>query len=520
MISKPLQLLTSSFASNPIREDWSEHDGPRFTTNKITISVGSFYERMRYAVDYQEEHMLRRAAIERIVRRLVMFTSLDGCGQTVLEEMVRARYVENDRVPERYADDIQQILDKYRTLSNLVQSDSDVLWSFAAVEIERHLFPSEVDERTFTALFQSVVEYFKPKEVGVMSEADFNLRVYVACRRVFLRESHAALNFSLFKIMAPDWKIGAGQSEAELVGVANRFAKIQAEADVLMNDPVHWKITTRLKNESIFFSLINEVMRKYGGAADAILENFDKLKETVSPFLDRTYEAHRAKITQSGTRAVIYVLITKVIIGLAIELPYEIFILGEINYYALAINILFFPILLIAMTKTVSYPTEQNTEEVLHNLHAFVEGNYPQTRYIPMRLRTPLQKFTNFIFTLVFFCISFSAIIYGLQLIHFNPVSIGLFLFFLCIVTYMGLRIRHKSREWTYEHEDESLGGLLWFLLVVPITRTGRYISEKLSNVNIFVFIMDFILETPFKIILGSFDSFISYVREVRRDGV
>jgi hypothetical protein len=520
MISKPLQLLVSSFSNNPIRNDWSSEEGPRFTTNKITISVGSFYERMRYAVDYQEEHMLRRAAIERIIRRLVLFTSMEGCGRTVLEEMVRARYIENDSVPEKYSDDIQDILDKYRFLISLTEDDEDVLWSFAAVEIERHLFPAEIDERTFTAIFQSVVEYFKPKEQNVMSNADFNLRVYVACRRVFLRESHAALNFSLFRIMVPDWQLSITQSEQTLRDIATRFAKIQSEANLLMNDPVHWKINTQLKNESIFFALINEVARKYGTASDAILENFEKLKEMVTPFLDNTYEAHKIKITQSGTRAVIYVLITKIIIGLSIELPYEIFILGEINYYALAINILFFPILLIVMTKTVTYPNEANTEEVLRNLHAFIQGNYPQTRYISMKVRTPLQKFTNLVFTLVFFSISFSVIVYALQLVHFNPVSIGLFLFFLCIVTYMGLRIRHKSREWTYEHEDESLGGLLWFLLVVPITRTGRYISEKLSNVNIFVFIMDFVLETPFKIILGSFDSFISYVREARRDGV
>lgn len=519
MISKPLQQLVTSFSQNPLPKPWSEIEGPRFVTNQLTISVGSFYERMRYAVDYQEEHVLRRAAIERIIRRIQMFSSVSGCGATVMEELVRARYIENDALPERLADDIQIILDKYAALDTLVPGDSDVLWSFAAVEIERHLFPSDIDERTFTAMFQSVAQYFKPKEEGMMSEADFNLRVYVACRRVFLLESHAALNYSLFTIMVPEWKQSIAQSEESLRNVAARFEKIQHEAELLMNDPVHWKITYRLKNESIFFSLTNYVVRKFGAASDAVLTSPDKLKDTITPFLDRTYEAHKEKISKSGTRAIIYVLITKIFIGLLVELPYEILILKEINYYALAVNILFFPLLLVAMTKTIKYPDGKNTEEILRHLGAYIGGDYPQKRYISLKARSTFQQMMNGFFTLVFFSITFGGIIYVLEYAHFNPVSIGLFIFFLCVVTYMGLRIRHKARDWTYEHEDESLGGLLWFLLVVPITRTGRFVSEQLSNVNIFVFIMDFILETPFKMILGSFDSFISYVREARRDG-
>ncbi len=520
MISKPLQQLVASFSQSPAQTDWSEYTGPRFVTNKLTISVGSFYERMRYAVDYQEEHVLRRAAIERIIRRLVMFTSMSGCGRTVLEELVQARYVENDSVPETFADDIQLILNKYQALSELIENgNKDILWSFAAVEIERHLFPAVIDERTFTALFQSVVEYFKPKEQNLMSDADFNLRVYVACRRIFLLESHAALNFALFRIMVPEWKQSLGQPEEVLRSVAARFEKIQAEADVLMNDPTHWKITFRLKNESIYFSLINDIVRRYGSTSETVLGDPERLKSAIIPFLERAYDTHKEKISHSGTRAIIYVFITKIVIGLSIELPYEIFILGEINYYALGVNILFFPLLLIAMTKTVKYPGVQNTDAIVRGLQSYIEGDFPQTRFITLKTRSAFQTFMNTIFTLLFFSLTFGVIVYVLNLLHFNIVSIGLFLFFLCIVTYMGLRIRHKAREWTLEDEDESFGGLLWFLLVVPVTRTGRYISEQLSNVNIFVFIMDFILETPFKMILGSFDSFVSYVREARRDG-
>lgn len=482
--------------------------------------MGSFYERLRYAVDYQEEHMLRRAAIERIVRRFLLFTTTKEIGRAVLEELVQASYIENDTVPESFAGDIEAIIHKYERLHERISKDGDIVWAYAAIEIEKLLFPSDVDERTFTAVAQSVVEYIKPKEPDLMSEADFNLFVYIACRRVLLKESHAVLNYGLFLSMVPEWRGGLAQDEATIEKVAQRFSRVQEKINTLMNHPLQWKIAGRLHNESIYFALLSEMARRSGSNIGEVLNNEERLDEMVDAYLDRTYDLHEKKISQSGTRAIIYVLITKVIIGLAIELPYEVFILGEINYFALGINIVFFPLLMLAMVKTIKYPDGENTDDAIDGLLDFVEGKYPSTKYVSIKEKSSIQKFGNAFFALVFFALSFGVIITALQYFHFNPASIFLFLLFLSIVTFMGIRIRMKALEWTVEKEDESLGGLMWFLLAMPIVRTGRWISEKLSSINIFVFFLDFILETPFKLLLGSFDSFISYVKETKRDGM
>lgn len=521
MISPQLEHLFRSLESRPPRTNWSTYEGPRFSTNKITISVGSFYERLRYAVDYQEEHMLRRAAIERIIRRLIRFTSFEGCGMRMLEELVLARYIENETIPESFADDIQRIMDTYRRFERAIPTETDIIWSYAAIEIEHLLFPTDIDERTFTVVFQTVVTYFKPKEPELMSEEAFNLRLYIACRRVFLRESHAVLNYSLFTMMVPEWRSGTALDDATLSNIGVHFEKLQGEIQALMTDPTHWKIAGRLKNESIYFALINDIVRRFGPEAESVLGDFQRLSQAVNDTLMRTYQTHKEKIKQSGTRAVIYVLITKMIVGLAVELPYEIFILDEVNYVALGINILLFPILLLFMTKTVHYPGETNTEEVKQKLSEFVEGKEQSTQYITIKRKTAVQLFGHFLFATTFFAFTFGIIVYMLgEYLHFNPASIVLFLIFLCIVTYMGLRIRNKAQEWALEKDDDSFGGIIWFLFTLPITRTGRWLSEKLSSVNIFVFFMDFILETPFKMLLGSFDSFISYMKETRRDGM
>ena len=58
MISTQLQKLFGGISQIQTNEDWSSHDGPRFVTNQITSKVSSFYERLRYVVDYHEEYFV------------------------------------------------------------------------------------------------------------------------------------------------------------------------------------------------------------------------------------------------------------------------------------------------------------------------------------------------------------------------------------------------------------------------------------------------------------------------------
>ena len=39
-----------------------------------------------------------------------------------------------------------------------------------------------------------------------------------------------------------------------------------------------------------------------------------------------------------------------------------------------------------------------------------------------------------------------------------------------------------------------------------------------MKKTNILVFIMDFVIETPFKVVLSVFDSFISFLKEKREE--
>ena len=52
----------------------------------------------------------------------------------------------------------------------------------------------------------------------------------------------------------------------------------------------------------------------------------------------------------------------------------------------------------------------------------------------------------------------------------------------------------------------------------MPIILAGKWLSNGFSKLNIFVFIFDFILEAPFKILVEIADDWTKYVREQREN--
>ncbi|NBD73880.1 hypothetical protein GVX82_02460 [Patescibacteria group bacterium] len=519
--SPHIERLLARLAQVDTDDPWSAYTGPRFQTNAITSRAGAVYEKVRYAVDYQEENLIRRAAIERILRRLVLFESSSELGTQLLTDLVRGGYIRTDTLPEAIAREVQELIEKYRVLATRLGSETPpVIWSYAAAEIEQHLFPAHRDAAVLDALYAHVLEYVAPREPEAVDDAFFKLEVYIACRRLFLRDGPAETRFALFAAMHPHWRSLSGADEEGIAEVAARFAAIEREIDGLLASPLSFKIEAYLKNEAIYFSLVRRMIAQFGAEAREVFAEPERLAGKVRTYMHENYRALADRTARAGTRAIIYVLITKVIVGLAVELPYELLVLGEIHYLPLAVNMLFFPILLFFMVKTVQLPGPENTEAAVTGVQTLVAGHPHPQIFVPVAERSLVQKLSFGLFYLIFAGLSFGAIVWCLLALNFNLASMGLFLFFLTVVSYFGLRIRYRAREWTVERGEESVLGLVWYLLSLPVIRTGRWVATRLSSVNVFVLFMDVILETPFKLLLGSFDAFITFAKETKRESV
>ena len=86
--------------------------GPYIHVDYVASRIAFLYEKVRQVIDYQEEHLLRENAIERILRRrLFSAEPKEPFALSLVEELIRAGYFQNDSIPEERIGGVQTILD-------------------------------------------------------------------------------------------------------------------------------------------------------------------------------------------------------------------------------------------------------------------------------------------------------------------------------------------------------------------------------------------------------------------------
>jgi len=474
---------------------------------RILAKAAGAYEKLRYLIDYREEHTIRRAALERILKRRVFLEQKAESGAVLLQELVDGKYIPKEAATEEAAQDIDAIIVKFLALWNLRAEGMGTgrrLISFAATEIDSRLSPLEyaIDHETTEALYKTLHGHVSA--VGVPDE-EVNIQLYCACWRSLLSADNDRLAYALWLLYVPEWKNGG-----DLESIAAKLPVVASEIRMAVEGSLQWQIAPKIKNESIYFRIIREVIQKYKGGAGRVLDSSRELDLYAREFLAAKYESENERIQASGIRAVMFLFITKMSVALIAELPYEVFILGGINYIPLSINILFHPLLLFALTRRVGSLDEKNTEAIIGGIHRILyEG---RVRAIRIGTYDRLSLAFGFGY-LVLVLIVFGSLLGILQFLDFNSVSIVLFMFFLALVSYFAFRIRYQARRWKVTEEQGTLA-IIVSVLAVPIVRTGRWLSRTFSSINVFVLILDFIIETPFKRLLNFSNQFMHYLRE------
>lgn len=524
ILATQIEKLLTAYQKNIVRSPTADSLDATINSNTLITKAGSWYEKLRNLVEYQEEHNIRRSAMERILRRHLHFGAVHGLGLPLLREYVSGGYLPNNTVPEKVAIQVEAIVGKYMLLArNLKPSpgfDAAELrkWciSFAATEVHNLFFPNTAAELTTDALHTTAL--MRLKFTAAVSEAKLFSQCYIACRRTLLRSTDAETVYALLLKYFPN--LTFVKTEAEVVVLAEPLSRGLVATVRQLKKPLTWRIAAKLKNYSIYFSLLKDVLEQQGPTASmTIINNPSELNNYVRKILEARYEITNKQIVRRGLRAVAYIFFTKMLLAIALEFPYDLFFLGIVDYQALTINVLFHPLLLLLMTRGIAKLGPSNTTAVLNGVNKSIYD--PNNLPVIVINNKPNRGWWMILFSILYlglFILTFGAIISGLRVINFSTVSIILFIFFLALVSYFGLRIRHLAKVWKAETPNERGFSSLLNLITLPILRVGRWLSTTFSSINIFVFIMDFIIEIPFKIILRALDAFLGFVREKREE--
>lgn len=502
-----------------------EKGGERIAISRTVSTLAVLYEKARTAIEYREDHLLRRAAIERILkRRLILNENGRNIAEYLLKEILWAKYAPEDSIAIHMIDEIQATIDKYIFLRNEITKGKTLeiklkfhewLISCAAAEIEQKLSSDPVRE----AFINFIFKYFEPKVLlRDESEETTNILTYIAVHKAFAKSDNDFIRYELLELSVPGlqqkkWK----DVKADILHIEKMLLDIDHHLHYKLLD----KLTRQVKKEIAPFLVLRDLYEHEPAHFHHILTDDHEFEEKTEHLCHEKYEEIRKKLTRAGWRSIIYIFLSKMVFALLIEYPFEKYVIGTFDTEALAINLLFPPFLMFLSLIGVSPPGADNTHRIINRIREIVTTDTEKDKEIVVSLKTPRSRpLMTFIFSLLYFITFlavFGGIIYGLSLLHFSIASMIVFIFFISLVLFFAYRVRQTGKEYVIAEKESFIAPLMSFFLL-PILNVGKWLSGEIARFNFLVALFDFIIEAPFKVIFEVFEEWFAFLRRKREE--
>lgn len=515
-------------------QEAEDDEVPRIRVSDLISRLAFYYEKIRNSVDYKEEYLLRKNAILRILKRQIIIEGplkvlkAEDISQNLLIELIRAGYLPNDKLPESKIGDIAFIIEKYLKLRSLCLPklvDEEELneiskWTLAlaASEIEDNLNHDQVRDIIVSNMYELLSSHIVlPSDSGY--QTDREIQIYISIHRVFLKLDYDMLELLLLKYYNANW---SKASDKEIRYLADHIESMKQTIAEQMAHPLAAQLNKIVSRYAVYFTILNDVISDNPvGVYESFKDDPKAFPRLIKKFAQKRYQESKVKLRRAAVRSIIYIFLTKMVLAIILEVPVTQWLGETLNYNSLAINVLFPPLLLFLIVLFTKTPSEANSAKIVQGVEEIVFTE--KARKDPVNLRQPRQrnKSIGLAFTVVYaitFIITFGLVVYILDKIHFTYVSIIIFLFFLTLVSFFSLRIRKVAKEMYIIERKDSFFSFVTDFFYVPIIEAGKWLNEKFSRLNFFVFILDFIIEAPFKIFVEIAEEWTKYVKERKEE--
>lgn len=488
--------------------------------NPLISEVAAWYEKVRNAMEYREEEVILRAAIERIMRRRLI---LGGSGKIVAEPLLReliwARYFPEESIPDSVIEGVASTIDRYLKLRSLIQKSYKIkekdlntwIYQLMSADVAGTLSHNQSKEVMTNYLFYMFRDNIS---IDGVSEEVRDAQVYIGLRRAFAKDDLAFLRFYLF------CQYFGSLTDENVQQVAQRFGEGYMEIELELHHPISRKIFTYIKRQLPPFLILEDVLLEESQDLEKVFVNRELLREKIIMKCKKNYGRIRAKMNRAIIRSVIFILLTKAFLAFAVEGTYDNLVYGRVIWSSLALNITIPPFLIVLASFFVKKPGAENSVKIVKRIESLLFDERP-TFAAPAVFSLESKRRAGIIdavFDVFWFAATFASfglIIYILSILKFNVVSQAVFIFFLAIVFFLIYRIYQIAHSYTVSNKQSFLTPIVDFLFL-PVAQVGRYLTEGFAQINIFLFILDFVIETPFKGLFAFFEQWFFFLHTKR----
>ncbi|MFH1354256.1 MAG: hypothetical protein ABIH36_03115 [bacterium] len=483
--------------------------------SSATKRIAFAYERFRNTLEPDEEEILRRRAISRILeRRLFEDRPPATIATTLLQELIRGNYIKPP--PRSLAVTVGRYLKKGKQIyAQLERKHQAWLLEMITVAIDHQLFSPHKQEALVHLMYNDIFHRVVWTS-NFVAEKDRPTQLYLTCHRALFAADKNELAYHYFIHQFPVWSKDE-ISNKEVDRLLQELPLFHDHIEEILNHVATDRLTRLLRPASVPYLILRDVISAQQNKPFSSDEAFEV---AVREAFDNRVHHIRGRMTRRAWHSILFLFLTKTLLALFIEIPYERYLLGDVHYLALASNIAFHPLLLFILATTVRFPGHANSDAVMEQLKRIVtgEGELPNIAIsAPRRYGTATWSAFAIIYAILFMLI-FWGLFSFLDSLDFSLLAMFFFVIFLGLVSFLATRIRRSADDIrVISRREGALSAILGFL-ALPILEFGRWLAQNIRQINVLLFLMDRVLEAPFKLLIDIAEEWFDFVRDRREE--
>ena len=490
------------------------------TYHVASIGSGFYfaYEQLRNVTEYREHHLLLRSAIERYLSRYMRLSRYDRLAGDLITELTQAGYLKNDSVAiatvgdidaqlESYSHIFQNLKDKHPRLGDKI---AGWMLQLASVRIETLLSP---DARNAVMMQFAYEHYYHAVDRSVagpqVSDQHFRIALFCATQRALFKSDIATIRYYCTQASLPNLDTQPVEHIMEL----NKLI------DELYQAPMTNRLSRLINRYGAPMRILRELVIEEPNPGP-ILADAQTTMTRVKALCAQQYLVTRRNLNGRIAKSILFIFITKTILGVGVEVPYDLATTHVIAWTPLLINICFPLLYMATIGVRISTPSRHNTQVVADYLERILyEGAGAPLEYrFKRRVSSGSLNATFSVVYAVGFIGSIALLIWILNRLSYNPVNGFIFFLFFSAVSFLGFRLRQSAHELVLIDERQGIIQTLADFVSTPFVRVGHWLSDKYAKINLVTLLLDLAIEMPLKTSLRLIRQWVSFMRDKQEE--
>jgi len=511
--------------------------------DEIASKLASFYEKIRRVIDWKEEHLIRRTATERMLKRR-MISEISGLqvvsnlkaeemAEPLVLELIRSGYFPNDKIPRERITEVKIILQKYIYIlenSPLSGSESSLkikerinfynwILSIAACEIEEILDPPLKENALMKFMANLIKKRIRIRPETSLGEEERKTQINIAVHRTLFRLDAPLISYYLLKHRYLEWR---NISPDLLKEITKNILSIRKSIDRDLSHPLSGEFLNLCEKYDTVYLILGDILGSLSEEPLSIPEKLSQpkiLEGAVRKAYGKRLSTLKSRLFRSAIYSTLSIFLASGFSLFVIEVPLAKWLYGQFSLLAVAVDILLPTLLMFFLVAMIKPPKASNLEKVIEEVNKIVLPQ-PREDIYEIQVGKKRSKIAGFIIGFLYILatfVSLGAVFWVFYIAKVPPTSVYIDTLNIAVIVSAALVIRQKSKEIVVE-EGASILEFFLDILSVPLGKIGQWLANKWREYNIVSVFFITLVDMPFSALVEFTENWSSFLKKKKAE--